>query len=270
MKILLVVLAVVLGLVLLASLGLRMGPAPFPAFTKQEGRLASASVPEGLPVPAERFFREIYGDEVPVITSAVISGRATMRLGPVSFPARFRFTHDAGNGYRHYIEATWFGLPIMRVNEHYLDGRARLELPFGVVENKPKVDQGANLGLWSESMWLPAVFLTDERVRWEAVDDATAILVVPFGDEEQRFIVRFEPESGLVQLFEAMRYKGADATAKTLWLNEARAWGLLGGRLTLTVGSAIWLDEGTPWAVFTVDEVVYNVDIADYIRERGP
>lgn len=81
----------------------------------------------------------------------------------VRFPARFRFTHTAGQGYRHYIEAALFGLPVLRVNETYLDGRARLELPFGVVENEPKIDSAANLGLWAESIWLPSIRVTDPR-----------------------------------------------------------------------------------------------------------
>ena len=53
----------------------------------------------------------------------------------------------SGLGYRHYIEATIFGYPLLKVNERYLDSEARMELPVGIVENKPKVDIAANLGL---------------------------------------------------------------------------------------------------------------------------
>ena len=41
-------------------------------------------------------------------------------MAGIAFPARFRFIHEAGRGYRHYIEATVFGLPLMKVNERYL------------------------------------------------------------------------------------------------------------------------------------------------------
>lgn len=67
-----------------------------------------------------------------VIDSAVVNGRGSVRVAGITFLARFRFTHLAGQGYRHSIEATLFGLPAMRVNETSLDGQARLELPFGV------------------------------------------------------------------------------------------------------------------------------------------
>jgi len=36
------------------------------------------------------------------------------------------------------------------------------------------------------------------------------------------------------------------------------------------VGQVTWFDHGEPWAVFSVEEIVYNADVRDYIRQRGP
>jgi len=266
----LIFVSVILILVILVIIGLQVKPKPFAAFPVGSQIQEWIPLPQDLPKSVERFYQQVYGDQVPVISSAVISGRASMRIGPITFPARFRFTHQAGINYRHYIEATIFGLPIMRVNEYYLDGSGRMELPFGVIEGEPKIDQAANLGLWAESIWLPAIFLTDECVRWEALDDQTSILVVPFGVLEVRFVVRFDPQSGMVKLIEAMRYRDAADDSKILWINDALEWGELDGMPTLTIGSATWFDQGSPWAVFTVEEIVYNVDIEEFIRAKGP
>ena len=240
-------------------------PSSFATFAQRTPKLETVPLPKDLPAPVERFYRQVYGESVPVITSAVITGRAAIRpFGPITFPARFHFTHDAGKGYRHYIEATFFGLPVMMVNEHYLDGQGRLELPFGIEEGE-KINQGANLGLWAESSWFPGSYLTDPRVRWEPIDDVTALLVVPYGDRREHYVVRFDPDTGLVSWFESIRYHSEASQSKTLWLNQTVKWGTLDGKPFSTVGAAIWMDDGKPWAVLTIEDVVYNVDVKDYI-----
>jgi hypothetical protein len=236
---------------------------------EQPPLLEQVPVPDGLPKPVARFYQVISGDTVPVIRSAVITGTAPTRISGITLNSRFRFTHDAGQGYRHYIEATVFGQPLFKVNEWYLDGKGRLELPFGTTENEPAVDRAASLGLWGESIWLPSIFLTDPRVRWEAVDAQTARLVVPFGAEEDFFTVTFDPQTGLIAQMEALRPKGTDLDKLTRWILKPESWQTFNGVLIPSPASVTWEDEGTPWAVFTIDDVRYNVDVTEYIRGRG-
>jgi hypothetical protein len=271
LPILLAIVAVVVLVVFLGWLGLQIQPTPFPAFPQPQPAIETVPLVQGLPAPVERFYRQVYGDKIPVIKSVVLTGRAEMRpVGPITLPVRFRFTHVAGQNYRHYFEATWFNLPILMGNEHYLDGKGRLELSLIGNAEGPNTDQGANLALWAEAAWFPALWVTDPRVHWEPVDDQTALLAVPFGDRQEKFVARFNPETGLLRYMEAMRFRNESDKSKILWITETLGGTRIKDSPLGAVGSATWLDQGTPWAVFTVEDVVYNVDVKDYVRAYGP
>jgi hypothetical protein len=268
-RIILIIVAVFAVGLILGWLGLRVKPQSFSAFSGQQPVLQAVPLPLGLPVPVERYFRQTFGsDQVPLIKSAVISGRATMSpVGSIKIPARFRFYHQAGQDYRHYFEMTWFGGQFGTGNEHYLDGKSRLSLPMGLSDEGPQVDQAANLSLWAECLWLPAAPVTDPRVRWEPADEDTAPLVVPFGDDEQSFVARFDPESGRLHLLESMRYQDSSSAAEALWINESSNWAEVGGYTIPTTGAVTWFDRGKPWAIFTVEDIELNVDVSQAILE---
>lgn len=258
------------GAIAALVLGLRIKPDPFPAYPDETPDFDTVPLPDDLPQPVNNFYRELFGDEIPVITSAVITGRAQLRLGGITFPARLRFTHDAGQAYRHYIEATIWGYPLLRVNERYLDQIGRMELPFGIIENEPKVNQAANLGLWGESLWFSPIFLTDERVRWEAIDETTARLIVPFEDGEDSFTAYFDPQTNLLTYMEAMRWKEADSEEKTRWILRIEdGWEDFHGIPVPARSSVTWEDDGVPWLVITNTDIAYNVDVDAYIRAKG-
>lgn len=241
------------ALIGLGWVGLQIPPAPFANVGPASAPPDMIALPSGLPAPVERFYRQMYGDTIPVINTAVIAAHGAMRpVGPLFMPMRFRFFHEAGQSYRHYIEVTFFGMPVMRVNEWFVDGRGRGELPWATVEGNAKWDQGANLGMWFEMLqWFPAALLTDPKVRWEPVDSATALLVVPFGAEEERFVVRFDPDTGALRHFEVMRYKGGEGE-KVLYID------------------GIWFDDGKPWIRAEIDEIAINVTVDTSLEARGP
>ena len=259
---------VIMGVLLLVW-GLRIQPQPFAAYPDPTRMETAVNISTNLPAPVARYYQATMEDEVPVIETAVVTARGHLRFMGITFPQRLRFIHDAGQGYRHYIEATLFGKPLLKVNERYLDGQARMKLPVGVIENEPKINSAANLGLWGESIWLPTIFITDSRVRWQPVDENTALLIVPFETGDDTFTVFFDPETGLITRMEAMRYKDAADTEKTLWLLDILAWDTYHGLLLPSRSSVTWADEDTPWLIIELDDVVYNVDVRDTIRAEG-
>lgn len=232
-------------------------PADFPAET--------VPIPDDLPAPVARYARAVFGDSIPVIRSAVISGRARLRIKGLTLPARFRFYHDAGQAYYHQIQLTWFGRPVLSVHERYLDGEAILALPGERIEENPQTNAAANQALWAESVWLPAVFFTDPRVRWEAVDAHTARLVLPDADPEEALIAVFDAQTGLLTDMHTCRYQQPDATGRTRWINRVLAWGTFHGLRAPRLADLRWGQEA-PWATWTVDDIQYNVD--EHVAQR--
>lgn len=252
--------------------GLKVQPQPFPDFP-QPSRPPSGTVPlpRDLPAPVHRWLHDMYGAEVPVVESVVVTGRARINPFGVWLPARFRFVHDAGRGYRHYIEACLYGQPVLRVNESYLDGESLIDIPFVGQDSGPKVEQAANLGMWAElAAAAPAVLITDGRVSWRPIDSTRATLVVPLGAAgRDEFDASFDPQTGRLHSLQAWRYRSSKHEAKVLWTAENLAGRLIPGTGLPAVGSATWADQGKPWAVFTTEDLRLNVDVGAYLRQRG-
>lgn len=253
-----------IALFLIGWLGLQIKPKSFTQPALAQGETKTIPLPAGLPAPVERFYRAVYGNQIPVIESVVITGCGRMRPFGVWMPARFVIVHRAGYDYRHYFEVTFFGAPFLKINEGIIDGQSFFESPMGTYYDDPNTNQAANLAVWAEAGWFPAVWITDPRARWQAVDEHTAILFVPYEDNEESFVVRFNPQTGLIDLMEAMRYKAKADASKVLWLtNETQTPG------QPRVSYATWLDDGKPWAALTLEEIHFNLDVSTYLRTRG-
>ncbi len=255
----------------LARAGAQIEPAPFPDFPQPSGPHDEVPLPDGLPEPVDRWLRGLFDDRVPVIQSVVVTGRARIKPFGTWLPARFRFIHDAGHGYRHYIEATWFGRPFLRVNERYLDGQALMQIPVVGSDQGPKVDQAANLGMWAElATAAPSVLVTDPRVAWHPIDVHTATLDVPQGDTgRDSFVVRFDPATGDLRWLEAWRYRSSKEPEKILWIAASEPEPRIGPFRLPAVGTATWADQGDPWARFVTEDLRTNVDVTVAIRGRG-
>ncbi|MHB8134966.1 MAG: DUF6544 family protein [Anaerolineaceae bacterium] len=266
-----IIAGLLIGIGLLTWLGLLVQPKSFTAFLEQSQVLKTIPLPGGLPEPVERFYKVVYGEEIPVIETAVILGRGTLKpFMNIPIPARFVFVHTAGKDYRHYFEATFFGIPVLRVNEGYIDGESFFENPMANIADDPNNNQAANLTLWAEAMWFPAIWVTDPLVHWKPVDDHSALLYVPFGEGEESFLVRFNPQTGLIDLMETMRFRDTgENQQKILWIlrNEQRH-PLVESDLR-SVGSAMWLDQGSPWAYFDAEVITLNVDVSNQIHQSG-
>ena len=185
---------------------------------------------------------------------------------------RFKAYYLPGCSFLRLMEITWFGFLLLRGVDSYIDGRGGLKITglIELEETGEKIDQAQNLVLWGEAIWTPSVYLTDPRVRWEAVDEVTARLVVPFGKGEDQLTVRFDPRTGLIREMSAERYRGQEET-KTPWRVECFDWKPFHGVMVPTRVVGTWADEKKPYVVMAVEGLEYNVDVSEVLpAEEAP
>ncbi len=153
---------------------------------------------------------------------------------------------------------------MLKINEGYIDSQSFFESPMGTYYDDANSNQGANLALWAEGAWFPPLWISDPRAHWQAIDDTTAALFVPYEKGEENFIVRFNPQTRLVDLMGVMCYRSPNDTQKILWLtNEVK---LADGS---AVSYATWMDDGKPWPEFVMDDIRFNLDVSSLISARG-
>jgi len=274
MRMLVRILAVVASLIVLALvggwLGLQVKASSFPAITPTSSP-SIIPLPASLPEPVLRFARAVFGDTLPDVQSAVVLGRASLAPTGMPMPTRFRFYYDAGrSSHYHDIQVTWFTLPFLRIHERNLEGHTMLDLSIlGHVEDAPQTNRAAIQGYWSEVLaWVPAIALTDVRVRWEVVDKTTARLYLPGLDDQEALTVSFDADTGLMTTVETMRYQDESRPERWRWFNRILEWGVVDG-LHVPVRSQTQWNDDTPWATWEVEQVIFNVDVSTRLAQFG-
>jgi hypothetical protein len=261
-----------IGILLLAAgwLGLQVKATSFPTITGGDAPRMKP-LPTDLPAPVQRFARAVFGDSLPEVGSAMVLGRAQLAPTGMPMPTRFRFYYDAArSSHYHDIQVTWFNLTFMRIHERNLAGHVTLDLSLlGRVEDAPHTNRAGIQGYWSEALaWVPAIALTDPRVRWEGVDDTTARLHLPGLDAVEALTVRFDAETGLLTEVETMRYQSEEQAERWRWFNRILEWGVVNGQRVSVRSQTQWKHDA-PWATWEVEQVALNVDVSARLATFG-
>jgi len=240
-------------------LGLRISPRGRRATAEATRDLGTVAPPRDLPAPIRKHIEVTCGDRPPRIATAAAWGTARMRVGPVWLPLRFRTYFVAGRHFARHMEVTWFGMPVFRGLDTYLNGEGAMTIGNTKIRG-PEIDQAANLALWAEATLLPTALVADPRARWEPVDDMTARLIVPFGVGSDRLLFRVDPRSGLVREVAGDRYRGP-GKPKEPWKGECSDYKVFHDVAIPTRLAATWERDGRPWSYWTIQGIEYNVDV---------
>lgn len=259
---------VLIALFIIGWLGFRVRAKPFIVPTQQSRDLGKVRAPQNLPQPVCRYMQTLFGDEIPVVDTAVISGWVQLRIAGIPLKGRFQIYHNAGRDYYHHIQITWFGIPVMSVHERFMNGEAVMALPGNHIENDAHTNAAALQGLWAESVWLPMILFTDPRVGWEAIDTNTARLIIPGAAHEEHLTVGFDPENGMLATIDTMRYQQAGNSERLRWHTRSLKWESMNAILIPVLSELRW-ENDQPWAVWHVEDVRYNVDVSERFAHFG-
>lgn len=166
---------------------------------------------DGLPGPAQRYFRHAIAEDTPLARTARIDMAGRMKPSPdagfldlaaeevLAPPAGFQWTARFSMG----------PLPIC-VRDHYYrnDGAVRVE-PLGLVplqrSSGPEVTRSSRHRLAAEALWIPATLLPGPAVQWEAIDERRARVTMTIDDEAIPLTLTID-DDGRLQQFTMQRY----------------------------------------------------------------
>jgi hypothetical protein len=201
---------------------------------------------------------------VPRMDTHAMWSRPRMRRGPLPpLPLRMRSVSRVGESFVNDIEMVWYGRPVLRVVDAFVDGHGITKIgPKAVLGEE--IDQGANLFLWSEAFFVPSAFREGSPVAAEQVGADEVRLTVPFDAGHDEATVRFT--GGHPSRLSALRYKRI-GDPKTWWHVDYSRWVPKDGIAIPQRIDVTWEDERRPWLTFEVDGFAANVEAEPRLRE---
>ena len=227
--------------------------------------VVAESTARALPAPVARFRELALREGSSVVETVAIECRATMRRPRMPrLPLRIRMFHRVGRAFVHDIRMGIGPLSIRMGLDAYVDGHGLMKIGPSV-QTGVEFDQGALIALWGEALGFPSAWEGCDDVRWEPLDDTTALLVVAGPEGDIPITVGFDPATGCPAFCEADRYKAKGP--KVRWRGASSDWRRFDGVLSPGRFSAAWADEPYPWLEIRIDSLRVNVPVDDRLDE---
>jgi hypothetical protein len=221
---------------------------------RERCQAVAASQYEGLPAPVRRYLGLVIGESRPRVRCVRLTqtGLFRTREQPEQWQPFRAVQHVTTSPPGFVWDATvrMASLLSVRVVDSYREGsgllRARLLGAFTVADSSgPETDSAEMIRYLSEAIWYPTALVPDERLRWQALDDHSAVAVLSDCGREVAVKFRFD-EQGLVSCIEAERFRIEEGrTRKVPWRAYGSRYEVRGGfRIPLEARAAWCLPEG--------------------------
>jgi len=218
-----------------------------------------------LPAPVARF-RALAADGAPrfVETLAIETTAWMRRPWMPRIPLEIRMAHRLGCEFVHDIRIGRGVLSFRFGLDAYVGGHGLMKVGPSV-QTGIEFDQGALIALWGEALSFPTAWERRTDIRWEAVDERTARLVVQGPEGEIPITVGFDPSTGYPASCTADRYKSHGP--KVGWTGSFRDWRRFDGGVLAPGRFAVqWADEPYPWIEIRTTSVSVNAPVDDALR----
>ena len=211
-------------------------------------------------------FRALVADGAPrAVETVAIETTAWMRRPWMPrIPLEIRMAHRLGYEFVHDIRVGRGHLSFRFGLDAYVGGHGLMKIGPSV-QTGVEFDQGALIALWGEALCFPAAWENRTDIRWEAVDENTARLIVPGPEGEIPITVGFDADTGYPAYCTADRYKATGP--KVGWTGMFSDWrrferGVLApGRFQVQ-----WADEPYPWIEIETTSLSVNAPVSDALR----
>jgi len=205
-----------------------------------------------LPAPVERYLRLVLRPGQPMIAAAHLRHTGTFNLSDssqrwVPFTSDQRvITRRPGFDWDARI-AVAPGIAV-RVHDAYIGGEGLLHaallamFPLVIQRGTPELAEGELMRFLAESPWYPTVLLPDQGVRWEPLDEHSAVAILADGRVSASLVFHFAP-NGLLESVRSER-RGrlvAGVSVPTPWQGRWSDWRWMNGVRVPTRGEVAWL-----------------------------
>lgn len=173
-----------------------------------------------LPLPVQRYFRNVLTDGQPLIAKAEIWQQGQIRMGETEASDR-PFTAQqlvvpALPGFDWDARVAMAPGVLAYVHDAYIGGEATLHAAlFGLFTvahqaGSEALAQGELLRYLAEAVWFPTALLPSQGVRWEPMDDCSAQATLVDGDRQVSLTFYFDEAGYITEVFTPGRYREVD------------------------------------------------------------
>jgi hypothetical protein len=216
------------------------------------------------PPPVARYLEVAYPDDAPGLETVVMEGSGRFRRRPLPWiPMRHRISLRPGIDRVSDMTVVIGPMTLMKVLDAYVDGRGITKF-LNTADVGPEIDQGSLHAMLCEALMFPSCWSRIPGFTWEALDDATARLRVPFGDGVEVATVGFDRASGFPSTYEASRFKRVGA--KVDWRVDMLDWRRFGPAVVPARVVVAWADEPGPWLTMRFERATKGEDVCEALE----